>query len=433
MSLDKLKKQTKKFPPTSGVYLMNNSRGKVIYIGKAANLRARVKNYFQKILPAKLLSLMQETFSINYRKTESDLDALLLEARLIRELQPKYNNRLTDDKTFPLLAISQEPFARVFITRERGRKAIDYYGPFINRTDLHNAIRVLQRIFRFRTCKYKIFPTAEHKYKSCLLSHIKLCSAPCLGKISQKEYQETIDSLKTFLSEHKVELIKRLEILMNKASKQLEYENACLYRDQLNAVKNIAETGKLGPFYEEPLLAETPSEKLHSLETVLGLPHLSRIEAVDISDIKGTQSVGSVVVFIDGEPVHHLYRRFKIKYTQEGKPDDYSRIKEVVYRRFLRLSQSATGVDLLLIDGGRGHINKVLEIFDTLKITPPVMVGLAKAKKIETVYLLKDSVIKKFRMMDKLRLLGYIRDEAHRFAQKYFHFRKTREYAIRIK
>lgn len=429
-----------KFPKTSGVYFMKNAAGKIIYVGKANNLHSRLRSYFHSVFDIKTQSMMQEVKNIIYRKTASDLDAFLLEARLIRELKPKYNIQLTDDKTFPLLAITHEKFPRVFITRERGRKNITYYGPFISGSDLRNAFRTLQRIFRFRTCKYKPrysprscteglgSSVVTGNTKSCLLVHINLCLAPCLNKIGQTSYQEIITSLEDFLKGNKVSLNKRLVRLMKEASKRLDYESAAFYRDQLKALDNISEVGKLGPFYEESLLTKTPQEKLRHLTESLGLASDPvHIEGIDISDIKGNQAVGSVVVFIDGEPAKNLYRRFKIIQTPEGMADDYSRIREIVRRRFGRLAQTDTKVDLLLIDGGKGHINATSGVLSSLGITAPVIVGLVKTGKMGTVYLMKQGVISRLRMNNKLRLLSYASDEAHRFAQKYHHLRRSKE------
>ncbi|MFH0889082.1 MAG: GIY-YIG nuclease family protein [Planctomycetota bacterium] len=468
MNQNRLRKKINRFPAVSGVYFMKDSAGKVIYVGKATNLRSRLTSYFQTFLTTKTSSMMQEVVNITYKKTESDLDALLLEARLIKELQPRYNMRLTDDKTFPLLAITKEEFPRVFITRERGKRDNLYYGPFVNNTDLRNAFRTLQRIFRFRICKYKISSSktlmhlhpvrndsivrnkdkqnnknnwvenisngASSSYKkksvpkSCLLSHIKLCSAPCLDRISQLNYQEIINSLKDFLVGKKISLRKRLEKLMREASHKLDYENAAIYRDRINSLNNISRVGKLGLFYEELLISETPLEKLRLIKEILGLSNIPlHIEGVDVSDIKGNQAVGSVVVFIDGEPVKNLYRRFKIKETPEGVADDYSRIREVVHRRFSRLIQTDTKVDLLLVDGGKGHLKVASAVFDNMKIKPPPIIGLAKGTGIEKVYLLKNGMITKYKMNNKLKLLDYIRDEAHNFAQRYHHLRRSKE------
>ncbi|MDI6732389.1 MAG: UvrB/UvrC motif-containing protein [Planctomycetota bacterium] len=332
--------------------------------------------------------------------------------------------------------------------------------------------------------------------------HIKLCYAPCLGKITASDYQETIRSLLYFLDGKREELRGKLERLMNNASARLSYERAALYRDQLYCLQNISRTGKLGAFYEEPLLSQTPAEKLKMLKQVLGLPNIpSRIEAVDVSDIKGTQATGAVVVFINGEPDKTLYRRFKIKQVPEGIQDDYASIAEVVRRRFTRLVEGGEGgvrVDLLLIDGGKGHIKTVCNAFSEVVLgshpsgislrvnhpvgshhpvrerererdkkqpcahtvmpktdppvratvpsnrspladrsasggkamniqSPPVIVGLAKGKgRKETVYLLKDNSITRFRMSADLKLLDYIRDEAHRFARKYHHLRRSK-------
>ncbi|MEW6026537.1 MAG: excinuclease ABC subunit UvrC [Planctomycetota bacterium] len=431
-----LKTGVARFPKSSGVYFMKDAKGRIIYVGKANNLRSRVRSYFRGALPARTTGvvrsggdtktqlMMQGVKSISFRRTPSDLDALLLEARLVRELKPKYNIQLTDDKSFPLLAVTREEFPRVFITRERGKKNIAYYGPFVSSADLRHAFRILQRLFRFRVCKHNI-----GNGRSCLLAHINLCLAPCLNKITPDGYRETIASLDDFLKGNKGSVNKRLERLMKDASARLDYEAAAFYRDRLKALDNISETGKLGPFYEESFLAETPRQKLRLLKEALSLASEPvRIEGIDISDIKGTQAVGSVVVFVDGEPARERYRRFRIKETAEGMADDYSRIREVVRRRFYGLSKENARVDLLLIDGGRGQVSAALGALEAIKITPPAIVGLAKGGgKRETVYLWKQGNISKLRMGNKLKLLAYARDEAHRFAQKYHHLIRSKE------
>jgi len=427
MIAKKVKEKTSKFPRTSGVYLMKNSAGKIIYVGKAANLRSRVRSYFQSHLAPKTASLMAEVNNITFRKTESELDALLMEARLVRELHPKYNIQLTDDKTFPLLAITEEEFPRVFITRERGRRGIRYFGPFINSTDLRYAYRTLQRIFKFRNCRYKKYP------KNCLLKHINLCLAPCAGKISPADYGESIRALKGFLSGNKADTKKRLTNRMQEASQKQEYESAAIFRNQLRALENLSQVGKLGSFYEEPLLTASPTEKIKAIQETLGLAKLpTHIEGIDISDIKGTEAVGSVVVFIDGEPANHLYRRFKIQETPEGVANDYSRIKEVLRRRITKLISEKTNVDIILIDGGIGHVKSAYSVLQNLTkesraaIGNPALAGLAKGTKTETVFLIRNNEIVRFRLKDNIRLLAYVRDEAHRFAQKYHHLRRSR-------
>ena len=440
-----LKKKIKKIPSAPGVYLMKDCRSRVLYVGKAKNLKHRVQSYFQSPvgLPLRVGAMMDQVKKVDYLKTDSEIDALLLEAKLIRDIQPKYNVDLRDDKTFPLLALTREDFPRVFITRDRGKKNLTYYGPFIQAGDLKSALKVLQRIFKFRTCRLKLSVSAVGQVNSagkpCLLAHINQCVAPCINKISQEEYAEVIRSLGEFLTGRKKVLLKRLEREMGRLSRRREFEKAVFIRDQFKAVRAIDRTGKLGRFYEGSLADLSPTEKLKDLRKLLRLNRSPRkIEGVDIADLKGREAVGSLVTFVDAEPFKAGYRRYRIKYTPSGQPDDYQRLAEVVQRRF-QSGDADFFPDVLLIDGGRGHLNVAAGVFRSLKLKSPCLVALAKGKLkgkrtksvADTLYLSGPGrPSRSFVNSSGFKLLQYVRDEAHRFAQKYHHLlRKKGMYA----
>jgi len=431
----KIKSKISKLPKKPGVYVMKDRRKRVIYIGKARNLKQRVSHYYQESgnIEPKTSSLIKQVKDIDYLATDSEIDAMLLEAKLIRDIKPKYNVQLKDDKTFPLLAVTlpntsvscfggtRDDFPRVFITRERGKKNITYFGPFTNAGDLRSALKLLQRIFKFRTCLRAI--NTKQISKPCLLYHIKECVAPCLGKITKEEYAEIIHLLVKFLNGNKDLVITELTQRMNKVSQKQDFERAALYRDQINALKGITCDARMGQFYEGALASITPSERIKDLQILFGLENPPRkIEGIDISDLRGNEAVGALVTFIDGEPFKNGYRRYKIRTVTEGEPDDYERMREVVQRRIKDKENPLP--DILLLDGGRGHLMVIEQVFAREKVTPPIIAALSKSGGDHLVTNLQVQ-IPKFKLIMKhsagFTLLQYIRDEAHRFAQKYHH------------
>lgn len=410
---------------------MKDQRKRVIYVGKARNLKQRVSHYYQDSgnIEPKTSYLVKQIKDIDYLATDSEIDAMLLEAKLIRDIKPKYNVQLKDDKTFPLLAVSRDDdFPRVFITRERGKKNLTYYGPFTNVGDLRSALKLLHRILKFRTCLRAI--NTKKTSKPCLLYHIKECVAPCLGKISKEEYGEIIHLLEEFIKGNKNTVLTELTKKMDESSEKQDFERAALYRDQINALKGITTEGRMGQFYEGALASITPSERIKDLQILFGLENLPRkIEGVDISDLHGTEAVGSLVTFIDGEPFKNSYRKYKIKTVAEGESDDYERMREVVRRRILDKDNPLP--DILLLDGGKGHLMVIEQVFAREKVTPPIIAALSKSGGDHLVTNLQVQ-IPKFRILMNhsagFTLLQYIRDEAHRFAQKYHHLLRKKSF-----
>lgn len=417
--------KVRSFPTTPGVYLMKDSRGRVIYIGKAVNLRSRVGSYFnqQAKLDRRTRDLVPEICDVDFIGTDSEVDALLLEARLVKDTQPRFNTELKDDKTFPYLQITvREQFPRVEFTRKPRTRGVKLFGPFTNARKLRGAIVVLQKVFRFRTCSLDIKAEDEHWrwFRPCLLASIHQCTAPCNLRISKEDYRADIKKLLMFLAGKKKRLFRELKAEMQQAATDLKFEKAARLRDQIQALENLNLRGDLNEHAQPEVFYIDPKRGLKGLQKIFDLPALPRrIEGVDIAHLQGGETVASLVQFIDGLPFKHGYKRFKIR-TVEG-VDDFASLREVVSRRFRRLQQEGEPFpDLLLVDGGKGQLSSVMSAFKDLDITPPFVISLAKRE--EEIFLPHES---EPRILSKhayaLRLLQYVRDESHRFAQQYHH------------
>jgi excinuclease ABC subunit C len=413
------------FPQTPGVYLMKDSVGRVIYVGKAKNLRARASSYFLKAAAdeRRTAELVKEIADIDYIESESEVDALLAEARLIKDVQPKFNQDQKDDKTFPYLEIFvREEFPRVEFTREPRERGTKLYGPFASAGSLRGAIAVLQKIFKFRTCSLDIDEVEEkwRWFRPCLLASIDQCTAPCNLRISKEDYRRDIHRLQRFLEGHKHALLKDMKTEMRDAAAALKFEVAARLRDEIRMLETLDERGELETHVQPEVFFVDPKKGLAGLQKILKLKDLPRtIEGVDIAHLAGGETVASLVQFIDGLPFKPHYRRFKIRAV--GGVDDFASIREVVARRFQRLhDESELFPDILLIDGGKGQLSAGLGAFAQLGITPPTVISLAKRE--EEIYLPGvDEPLRLSRHAYALRLLQYIRDEAHRFAQHYHH------------
>lgn len=421
--------KVRQFPQTPGVYLMKDTAGVVIYIGKATNLRSRAGSYFLRAAAEerRTADLVREIADIDFLPCDSEVDALLSESRLIKDIQPKYNRDLKDGKSFPYLQIhTREDFPRVEVTRQplRGTKL---YGPFPSAGSLRGAIQVLQKIFKFRTCSLDIEDGDQRWrwFRPCLLASINQCTAPCNLRVSKEQYRKDIERLKLFLDGKKDKLLNEMRAEMQAAAKDRHFEKAARLRDDIQALETIDRRGRLDTHAQPEVFYIDPKRGLAGLKKLLDLPHVPRtIEGVDIAHLGGDETVASLVQFIDGVPFKPGYRRFKIRGV-EG-IDDFSSIHEVVARRFQGLQSRGESLpDILLIDGGRGQLNAGLAAFKQLDITPPTVISLAKRE--EEVYLPdRDEPLRPSRHAYSLRLLQYVRDEAHRFAQHYHHMLRKR-------
>ncbi len=418
------------FPQTAGVYLMKDAAALVIYVGKAKNLRSRAGSYFLKAAAEdqRTATWISEIADIDFVECESEVDALLMESRLIKDIQPKFNKDLKDDKSFPYLMITtREEFPRVEVTREPKSTGVKLYGPFASAGALRGAIQVLQRIFKFRTCGLEISESDERWqwFRPCLLASINQCTAPCNLRISKEEYRRDIKRLQTFLEGGKKRLLKEMRDEMKTASKKLDFERAAVLRDEINMLERLEERGELDTHVQPEVFYIDPKKGLAGLRKVLDLAETPRvIEGVDIAHLGGGETVASLVQFIDGLPFKPGYRRFRIQ-DVDG-IDDFRSIYEVVSRRFRRLSDDGdTFPDILLIDGGKGQLNAAMAAFRDQQITPPTVISLAKQQ--EEIFRPGDSQsIKLSRGAFALRLLQYVRDESHRFAQHYHHMLRSK-------
>ena len=545
----------KNLPDKPGVYLMKNSLGEVIYVGKAKVLKNRVKSYFQKSKnhSEKVKVMVKNIAEFEYIVTDSEMEALILECNLIKKYSPKYNILLKDDKFYPFIKITvNDDYPRVFVTRRFAKDGSKYFGPYTNGSAVYETLDLIYKIFPLRNCKLVIKENGE-KVRPCLNYHIKKCLGPCGGHISKEEYGKMINDIIDILSGKETYITKMLKSDMEKAAEELEFEKAASLRDKILSINAIAEKQKIfktmegdedfinieqdekdsciqvffsrdgkvigrehfifentanesigeiiedfiGSFYggtakipktiyvpqidnfdlmEEYLTIKRGAkvwikvpqkgQKKEMLEMVKNNARITlekfkykylkdkeinrisllelqdlleleecpqRIEAYDISNIQGVDSVGTMIVFEEGRAKNSDYRRFKIK-TVKG-ANDYDSMREILTRRFnhgldeikaiqqrdLKLSAGkfSTFPDLIMMDGGKGQVNVALEVLQSLNIDIPVC-GLVKDDKHQTrgiIYNNNELIINKGSNL--MQLIRRIQDEVHRFAITY--------------
>ena len=418
------------FPHAPGVYLMKDAAGRVIYVGKAKDLRNRAGSYFLKAATEdpRTATLVQEIRDIEYLEATSEIDALLIEARLIKDIQPKFNRDLRDGKSFPYLEITtRQQYPRVLFTREPKARGTRLYGPFANPRALRGAIQVLQRIFKFRTCTLEIDDTDPkwRWFRPCLLASLHQCSAPCNLRITREAYRKDVKRLIRFLNGKRQAVLAEMREAMAAAAKELRFEDAARLRDEIHMLETLDDRGELETHVQPEVFPIDPKRGLAGLRKVLHLAEQPRtIMGVDIAHTGGVDTVASVVQFIDGLPFKPGYRRLRIRGV--AGPDDTASIREAVFRRFEHLQRENEAMpDILLIDGGRGQLNAALAAFAALEMSPPTLISLAKREELvfrpDT-----DEPLRLSRHSYALRLLQYVRDEAHRFAQHYHHLLRRR-------
>ena len=463
--LDALLKKARALPKSPGVYLMKDAKGVVIYVGKAAKLPDRVSSYFVPSaaktsggggLGPKKLPMLDLIDDFDILECETEWEALLTENRLIKDIHPRFNAALTDDKTFPYLVITlRDDFPGVFITRDpnnpeyRGAKV---YGPFTGVYALREAVQLLQRIFKFRTCTLDIAdgdPKNQH-FRPCLLYPIKQCSAPCGAKINQENYRADIQRLIRFLDSKRSVLLREMRNEMEEASKNLAYEKAAVLRDQIRAIEKLDDRGERKDNWqpEAESFYQDPKKGLESLRKTLGLDKPIRcLECIDIAHLQGGETVGSKVCFVDGRPLKNEYRRYKINgntteatalgaVDDKQRPhapapqrinDDYASIREVVSRRYREAGAgNELYPDVIVIDGGLGQLHAAQDAFSELDIKPPMVISLAKKEELIYVQARREP-IRLSRNNLGLKLVQAARDEAHRFAQHYHHILRRKK------
>ncbi|MFH1401357.1 MAG: UvrB/UvrC motif-containing protein [Parcubacteria group bacterium] len=421
------KENISKLSKEAGVYVLKN-RNLILYIGKAANIRERAKNHFLQPTFRDDLFINQVS-EIGYIKTSSEIEALLLEAKLIKKHQPKFNIMWRDDKNYFYVGLTEEAFPQIFITHQPRLQATSYkleakyVGPFVDGKALKETLKFLRKIFPFRSCRF--LPK-----RSCLWYHLNRCPAPCLLKSKimdvpgikeklEKEAQKDAALLFSIISGEKSQVLKNLKQEMKIAAKNQNFEKAQKIRDRIFALKKILSNARIFG-----LQISTPSDDWQKTENILrkivgAKKGVSRIEAYDVSNIQGQEATGSMVAFIDGNPNKSFYRKFKIKIA--GKPNDTAMIKEILSRR---LKHEEWGwPDLVLIDGGKGQLNAALKIKNyksELKI-----LSLAKKKNELFIEGKKNPLLLKNLPNKISNLILHLRDEAHRFAISYH--KKLRE------
>ena len=424
------KENLNKIPKVPGVYCFLNEK-EILYIGKAANLRERIKNHFQQ--PSfKDYLFLDKVEKIGYIKTGSEIEALILEANLIKKYQPKFNVIWRDDKNYFFVGITNEDFPRIFLSHQKKLKNKEelkttFIGPFVDGKALKQTLKILRKIFPFRSCK-------KLPKRPCLWYHLGYCLGPCLLK--SKFFEEIKDAtqikrisqknakmIMKILKEGKKSVLRELKREMKKEAKLENFEEAKRLRDQIFALEKTLSHAKV---FEE-ILVERPDwkkieEKLKEILDFKG--EIKKIEAFDISNIGGKLAVGSMVTFIEGEKQKNLYRKFKIKFEKES--GDINMLKEVLKRRLLHEEWGLP--DLILIDGGKAHLNSAIEVKKELNKNNIKIISLAKPERKLYLEGKNTPLLLKNLPTFLTQFILSVNGEAHRFAISYH--RKLREKSL---
>ena len=448
-----LLQKVKNLPKVPGVYLFKNKLGTIIYVGKAKSLRSRVGSYFStKFLDGtKTKSLVERIVDLEYIEALSELEALILESKLIKKYKPKYNIALKDDKSYLYIVIKNEELTKngrkikipkVMTARETDLKDVKkrgnyIFGPYPHARYATYIVRLIRKALPYRDCSPSKFQKYEKLNSPCLYGHLNLCPAPCTDKITVKEYKSQIRSIKKLLSGESTKMIRQLERKMQKASSEQKYEQAQKFRDTIKKFNYIRQSFKSAdkyvenPYLVEDLIAQSLDNLVEAIPSLKSTP--SRIECYDISNLSGKEATASMVVAIDGRIKKSEYRKFKIKTKNE--PDDFGMMAEALQRRFKREKSTAKNIkkwgtpDLLVMDGGKGQVSAIRKVLQEYQLDIP-LIGLAK--RLETIVFF-DEVEQKFvevnlpKTNEGLKLLQRLRDEAHRTAKHYHHILRLKK------
>lgn len=407
-------------PRRPGVYIFRDVAGKVLYVGKAIDLYSRVSSYFSASHISsgnvKTGGLIEEINSCQTIEVESELEALILEANLIKKYLPKFNVRLTDDKDYLYIKVTKEPFPRIITARKKDLYGVKrYFGPFPSGNVVRGTLKKLRRIFPWCSSPPKT------KLRPCFYYHLGLCLGPCAGKIDRKEYCKIISHFTKFMQGKKDGLATALSTQMEKASQKMEYETAAQLKKMVEGIAYLTQSNKASLYLQNPNFLEDQRQlSLVLLKKDLNLAKLPRrIEAYDISNIQGEYATGSMVVLTDGDIDKSQYRKFKIKIF--GKPDDVAMHQEMIRRRLKHPEWPLP--DLIIIDGGMGQVRAAKAEIRNLGLAIPVF-GLAK--RMEWLYPPEGEVKRLPKSSLSLRLLQKLRDEAHRFALTYHRYLRNK-------
>ncbi|MBA2123426.1 hypothetical protein B9J78_00535 [bacterium Unc6] len=397
-----IEKKIEQISHQPGVYIFRDHKGDVLYIGKAADLKDRVRSYLRQPLLLKISIMMQKVKGVHILTTSDEKEALLLENALIKQYKPPYNMKLRDDKDYPLICISEEKFPRVAIGRRKRflKLKAECFGPYPDATALRKALSTVRRIIPYRTC-------INLPKRHCIYYPLKLCPAPCEGRILRQDYASLIKQLKLFLQGKRQKVIRNIHTRMQKLSDEQKYEQAKIVRDKIYLLEKTVQ--RLKQSYD----VSVPSILGELFETK---KDINIIEGIDVSNISGVHPVGSVVRFVRCRPFKSEYRRYRILSSERS---DAGMLSEVVHRRYGKLLEEKKQMpDLILVDGGIAQANAAKRILNGLRILSVCVAGLAKKQewlfvpgKKEPIVLSRDSA--------SLQALQMVRDEAHRFAMSY--------------
>jgi excinuclease ABC subunit C len=435
---EKLKKKLDKLPKTPGVYFHKNTNGEIIYIGKAANLRNRVKQYFQKsrVRDPKTDLLVEEIADVDWTELETEVDALFLEAELVKRYLPRYNILLRDDKSQQFVRIDyKSDYPTVSLTRRPIDDGAEYFGPYFNGPAVRKALRYLRKAFPFAVSR------PVNQKRANLHYHLGLDPGLEDGKTSLADYRVNLRKIMQYLKGQRVGIMKELEREMNKAARAKDFEQASVYRNKLFALRELNRQSLFG---DSEVLDASRDQALVGLATLLGMKTPpKRVEGFDISHMQGTDTVASMVVFTNGIPDKTAYRKFKMRIPGN---DDFIHMHEALTRRLREENRKKWGMpDLILIDGGKGQLSAALKARDEAGLPSIPIIGLAKreeeiiihktlsapeviAEKVANYALKNDAYLvntNDFIRIDLpaqshiIKLLQRIRDESHRFAVSY--------------
>lgn len=408
-------------PSKPGVYLFKNHKNRVLYVGKAKDLKKRVASYFSKsVHDAKTTLLVSEIKSIEHIIVNSELEAFLLEAELIKKHKPYYNIKMIDDKSYPYIMISDGPVPYISIIRKKTNSKATYFGPYPDAGSVKVVLKLLRRIFPYQSVR-------NHPNRKCLYYHLGLC--PCVQAVPDDlfQYKKNIRYLKAFLGGKTSAVISQLLKDQKKSTKNENFEQSGIIQRQIDSIHKITQETYAPFIYLAKPDTQLEREKNENLdlqklliEYGLNIANLKRIECYDISNFQGTNATGSMTVFINGSANTSEYRKFRIK--KLNTPDDFAMHQEVMSRR-LKHMEDWGKPDLLIIDGGKGQVSSVMEVLAHIGIKIPV-IGLAKKfeiiiipKKEARGYMFTEVRVPLSR--PALNMVRRIRDEAHRFAITY--------------
>lgn len=413
LNRDELLKRIKSFPDKPGVYLMHDAEGNTIYVGKAKSLKKRVSSYFRhaNFASPRLRKLVDSICDISTIRTETEVEALILENRLIKLYQPFFNIDLKMNERYPYIKITHEKFPRLLITRHKQEEDAIYIGPFVHVREVRELLRLIERYMPLRNCNGELKPSKKNR--PCMRHALGRCMAPCSGLCSENQYKDRVADILMLLQGQGASLVEKLRKEMDRAARTMDFEEAARLRDTIRAIWRFTRQKNTIP--DIPAGKENFWETLNAMQKTFSLPTLPwRIDGFDISHTAGSDTVGVVVVFEQGYPNPSLYRRFNIN-SVEG-IDDFRSMKETLHRRYSRSLEGQEPLpQLILIDGGPVQLEFAMEALKELEITSIPVISLAK--EFEEVYVPgKKEPVRLSHTDPVLRLLQYVRDESHRYA-----------------